>query len=105
MRWAVAKRWRRGPFRTLSALPGGRPTGLLTGLLTLVAAGLTGCGGPVMLEVQPIEPAKQVPSAPPQSAEERDGEVPPLRGLHGRRALVPKTLVPPAPPGDPEPEF
>lgn len=84
------------------------PTRLALGTLALaglVAAVLPGCGGPVQLAVVPIEAPKQVPSAPPQTAEERDGEVPPLRGMPPKRPLVPANLVPPAPPDDPQPSF
>lgn len=73
------------------------------GRLGLGLAGLAGCGGPVVLQVEPLAPPQQVLSAPPQTPEERDGAVPPLRGVPPKRALVPANLVPPAPPADPEP--
>lgn len=65
---------------------------------------LTACG-PTIITVQPIKPQRSVQAGPPQTAEERDGKVPPLRGLMQKRTLVPEQLVPPEPPADPTPQF
>lgn len=106
-------RWQKTPERTRTAPAQRGRRRLQMGLKVVLAwmgvvgsgAAFEGCGGVELLEVRPIEQPRQVPSAPPQTAEERDGEVPPLRGMPPKRALVPVNLVPPAPPDDPQPDF
>ncbi len=65
---------------------------------------LFGCG-PQIAQVTVIQDAKKPVMGPKQSAEERDGNVPPLLAPVAGRPLVPPKLVPPEPPPDPEPVF
>jgi len=70
-----------------------------------LSAPAVGCGGPREIALKTISTESAPQPGPPATQEERDGTVPPLRGLAELRLLVPPELVPPEPPADPDPGF